>query len=875
MKTKLMTLIFALCALNVNVFADGNLSLTHTLKDLRSELQMAHQQRTEAQQRFNEDYDQQHQKMIGVFTESNELSILLYTQRQEKTFDMAYALKKVTRDYKSFAKNRRPYDHIIGGLSYEIDRYARLIEALRRLPPEMKEIEVEIVPDSLQYRNDSLDLHMSQTSSSLEKEIIRIAIKDSVSAPFVLDSVGEQYRDSCIFFASELLKMFADNRAVVISDSTHYQEVELRTREAFDYAAKRYQELGKYVFSEGQTPYITVLGNLKDYWNKTLVDLRDQYNFAELHETSRPTWTELSPRGKNARLVRVCLTQLVSLSIVWFIVFCILVLLWRYTRLKNRIQLKSLSLFAILLGTVLYFPMFSWFWTDNEYAQLGANNLRTFLWLLIVISGSLLLRIKSNQIWYGLRLYIPSLLITLLIIICRNIFIPDKLLNLLFPPILFFFMLWQLYFCLKERGKAAQVDSVLGWMTLLFFILAFVISFFGYTMAALLDLVWAYFQLAVLLTVLCISDLLDRYKERRLDKRVAAMREQITYVTGDDRESLLFRATWYHDLIRQVGIPTMLLLSFPLCIYLALKIFDFNDMFVKLYESPFINFIDENGVETLRISVQSLVNLLILFFVLRYLNRAIHTLWQYSRYRMFMHKNKRTHIRANEINLSLGNSIISVLVWTVYMVIVIVQLKIPTGSLGLIAGGLSAGIGIALKDIINNFVYGIQLMGGRLRVGDWIECEGVRGRVVAINYQCVQVETIDGTEMSFLNASLFGKNFNNLTRNNSYEFTKIIVGVAYGTDVKRVREVLVEAMQQVRTKDHYGRDIVDPKKGVYVVVDNMSDSSVDIAVKQYVLVAERIGYVDRAKEVIYDALNAAGISIPFPQCDVHLVKDSD
>ena len=57
------------------------------------------------------------------------------------------------------------------------------------------------------------------------------------------------------------------------------------------------------------------------------------------------------------------------------------------------------------------------------------------------------------------------------------------------------------------------------------------------------------------------------------------------------------------------------------------------------------------------------------------------------------------------------------------------------------------------------------------------------------------------------------------------------------------------------------------------VVNNMADSAVEIAVKQYVLVPERIGYIDRSKEVIYEALNAAGISIPFPQCDVHLVKE--
>ncbi|MBO4340981.1 MAG: mechanosensitive ion channel family protein, partial [Bacteroidales bacterium] len=81
--------------------------------------------------------------------------------------------------------------------------------------------------------------------------------------------------------------------------------------------------------------------------------------------------------------------------------------------------------------------------------------------------------------------------------------------------------------------------------------------------------------------------------------------------------------------------------------------------------------------------------------------------------------------------------------------------------------------------------------------------------------------------------------------------------------------------QKLRTKDRYGREIVEPTYGINVVVNDMSDSSVDIAVKQYVLVAERIGYVDRSKEVIYEALNDAGISIPFPQCDVHLIHDDN
>ena len=274
MKKNLLTIIFALCVCSLPLMAVvSGRSLTNTLKDLCMELQATFQQRSDAQQRFNDDFERQHKRMIDVITESNELSILLYTQEREMTFDLAYALKKVTADYKAFSGNRRPYDHIVNNLNYEIDRNARLIEALRRLPPMKKEIEMEIVPDSLLYRNDSLDVHLTDSLSSLEKEVIRIAFKDSLTAPFILDSIGETLRDSCIFFVSEILKMNADNRATVIADSTHYQEAYLRLKETYDYAEKRYQELERYVFVDGQTPFMDILANPNYYWDKAKVDL--------------------------------------------------------------------------------------------------------------------------------------------------------------------------------------------------------------------------------------------------------------------------------------------------------------------------------------------------------------------------------------------------------------------------------------------------------------------------------------------------------------------------------------------------------------------------------------------------------------------------
>ena len=852
-------------------------TLTNTLKELNLELKTLRDQIPETQRLFDNEYESQHQRMIDVITRTNELSILLYSQEQKRTFDMAYALKKVTSSYHDFNQGMRPYDQIINDMSFEVERYARLIEALRRLPPEMKEIEVEIVPDSLLYHNEELsDSNFVDTESSLEKEIIQIAIKDSAAAPFVLDEAGEEYRTSCILYASELLKMYADNRDAIVADSSHYRQAFIRTKEAYDYAEAQYSALDQYVFFVGQAPFWEVFSNFKSYWKKMKKEMRNEYDFDALRRAKAEDdryYNKLSGRAEKAFSVIACGIQLGTLFLVWLFIFGILWLIKRFSKKPKVVLNKSLTLFSIFVSTLLYFLIFGYLWEGSEYVHYGVKNINTFLWLLAAVSGSLLLRVQSDQIRHGVALYIPTILLALFIIIAKNTFIPDILLTIVFTPVLIVAVVGQLLVCLFKQGKAARIDRILGWASLVVYSLSLISAFIGFIFYALIFMVWWYFMMVSLSTVLCISDLMDRYKENRLDERIEEKRKHNAFVYGEDRDIMLFSVTWFYDLVKQVFVPALILLSIPFFIHLSLDMFDFTDLFKRYYFDPFFQLTDEaTGVSTLRVSVMSLVYLLILFFVFRYINQVLHVLWHYIRYTSFMRKNKRTYVRANEINLSLGNSIISTIVWMAYIIAVVDELKVPTGSLALIAGGLSAGIGIALKDIINNFIYGIQLMGGRLRVGDWIECEGVRGRVTSINYQCVLVETINGTEMSFLNASLFGQSFNNLTRNNSYEFTKIIVGVEYGTDVERVREVLEEAMKVMDTKDNYGRHIVDPKRGIYVVMDNMSDSAVDIAVKQYVLVPERIAYVDKAKEVIYKALNDAGITIAFPQCDIH-IKD--
>ena len=95
----------------------------------------------------------------------------------------------------------------------------------------------------------------------------------------------------------------------------------------------------------------------------------------------------------------------------------------------------------------------------------------------------------------------------------------------------------------------------------------------------------------------------------------------------------------------------------------------------------------------------------------------------------------------------------------------------------------STGIGFASKDILENIYYGISLMAGRIKVGDYISIEGTRGTVTSISYTSTTLEALDGSVIAFQNAQLFTKNYKNLTRNHGNELAIIPVGVAYGSKV--------------------------------------------------------------------------------------------
>ena len=871
---KRLLFLAACLAMAVSLFAISyGHNLNQTLRVLRNELSADYQQIDKNRERFTEDYEKQRQKMIDVMKQCDELSLMLYSQKQGFTFDVSYALQRVTEKYNEFNQDRRPFDRIVSNLNVEMERHARLIESLRRLPPELDTIIG--IPDSLLIHYDSLNpLFFSTAHLELDEEVKAMA--DSLSAvPFVLDEQGEDDREQCIFYAGELLKMYADTKAVVVADSIHYYETFLRLKETYDYAHDYYQVLQNRIFVEGQTPWFTILQHPGRYWRQAMEDAHEKFDSASLSSLFRRGHAEQSAgTGWEYSLqVFIIVLFVIELLAIWLIVSLLLLPAFRYFKPLKKFVEKDQRRFISLLVAILITILINSTIGGDGLLHIAARLTNTFLWLLAVILVALSFRLKPKQLKYGVRLYLPTFCMALAVIGFRVVFVPNVLMNFIFPPVVIAFFVWQLFACLHNAKKVDRSDRLLGWTSLVVTGVALAVAIAGYIFASLLILVWWYFQLAAIHAIYTILYLLVQYRKKRMIHRINDYRSRINFVTGPSKDTLLFGATWFYDLVKDVVLPVMGLLSIPFCIHLALDVFDFEDLYNNIYYKNFIQLVNDSGADTFRMSFHGILLIVSLFFVFRYINRALHAIWQQVRYAIFMKKNNRKTIRNNEINLSLGNSIISDLTWFIYIVVIVLTLHIPTSSLSLIASGLSAGIGFALKDTLNNFIYGIQLMSGRLRVGDWIVCDGIRGKVTHIGYQSTEIETVDGAEMSFLNATLFAKNFSNLTRNHGYEFVKITVGVAYGTDIQRVRELLGEALMKLQDKDAFGRDIVDSKRGINITLEEMDDSAVTVAVKQQVLVAERIGYIDRAKELIYNTLNENGIDIPFPQCDVHLVRE--
>ena len=827
--------------------------LKQTLLVLLSELTDDYENVVRRSERSAQRIQQQHKNLVSLVEQSNELSLMLYSQPQNHTFDLTYALHQVTDQYEKFDSNRMPFDEIILNMSIELDRYSKLAQTLRNMPP------VKIDPSMVPHVNGVMDTLSIKVDTLLH--LPSFALKEG----FQMDQETAEIRDSCLFYADAMVEHYLANIRRIEEDSEDYAATDKLLREAYDYAQNRYHVVQTKVFLQGQRNYFFILKGFGRNVSRAFKDLQAKYSAGAVDQ--RGTYSDW--RGPIVAIYGfVMLVILVFAMILATFVVKLTVKKVKFFQMPYFQEHKGMLIAltgVVIFSIILLFNSHSSTGTDS-FINLASTMMGEYAWLLAAIFTSLLIRLNEEQTYPTLKAYLPTLILGFIVVFFRTIFIPNSALNVFFPILVLLFTVWQFWFNFKFLEKVPRSDRILLWMSAAVMAISTVVSWSGLVMMAVIVLVWWFFQMSLMQTISAINNILDRNFDKSVKQRQLSWRKRNPNIPISSGKGAFIEVTWAHDLMEMCVVPIMTVLTLPLAASLACSVFNLNVVATDFFMKPLINV---EGI--VHLSLFKLLLVICIFFLFRYLVYATKAFFRVTRTRAILDKmGEGAAFKESDFNFNLANNIITLVYWGIYIIMVFVMLKIPTSALTIITTGLATGIGFAMKDVLNNFFYGVQLMGGRVRVGDTIECDGIRGVVQSLSYQSTQVAAEDGSVIAFTNTALFNKNFKNLTRNNHYEMIKFTVGIKYGTDVDKARNVILEALKPLQVKDKYGREVVDPKRGINVRLSNFGDSSVDISVILFATVDAHYTFAAQAKEAIYNAFAENDIEIPFPQQDVYL-----
>ena len=817
-------------------------NLGSTLSVLRAELETSFDEQRQNMARYATYNQVQHKQMIALMQRSDQIALMLYSQKQDFTFDMTYACHEATEMYREFSKRRLPYDRIMVRLDSEIQRYHYLMETLANIPPSL-----------------------NRTDGKGAPKFVKSKTGKQMPLPFMLDAAGQADRKACLAYATALCRNLTNMRASVEQDNAHYKRMAQKLKNVNDYALQRYTDIQHNIFVNGDQNYLEILATMPMSYHNAKADVSEKYD-TEKVKTADGTERKVYSQWRGPIVMGL------SLFVLFYILLAALLsnVLVRWIvpkrfRTENFMKKKVCLILFVAMFIFAVSVMIARTFMSHNFFLMASKLLIEYAWLLCAIFFSLLVRLPGDQIKSGFRIYTPVMLMSFIVITFRIIFIPNNLVSLIFPPLLLVFTLWQWNVISRHNDNIPRSDIFYTWVSLLLMAFSTASALYGYVLLSVQVLIWWMFQLSCIQTITCIYDFLEKYETRYLSHKIHSEKD----AKNAKRGSLLsvitvshdkhINVTWFYDMIYMAIVPVLSVFSVLLSIWWAANVFDLTDTVWRIFQFDFLNV---PGV--VQLSIGKLVMVGSQFFIFRYLNYLIKSLY---------HKYHKSRVVVNgKPNFTLANNIIAICCWGLYAIISVKMLKIPSTAVSVISAGLATGVGFAMKDLLENFFYGISLMTGRVRVGDFIECDGIRGKVESITYQSTQVLTADGCVIAFLNSSLFNKNFKNITKNHSYEMVKVPVGVAYGSNVEDVRQMLINAVKSQMSKAADGRDVIDTKKPISVVFDEFGDNSVNLFVTYWVLVDEKFSKTGQVKEAIYNTLNANHIEIPFPQRDIHIIN---
>ena len=212
-------------------------------------------------------------------------------------------------------------------------------------------------------------------------------------------------------------------------------------------------------------------------------------------------------------------------------------------------------------------------------------------------------------------------------------------------------------------------------------------------------------------------------------------------------------------------------------------------------------------------------------------------------------------------------NIVRYLILVFVLVAVLAQFGVQTTSVIAVVGAAGLAIGLALQGTMQNIAAGFMLLFLRpFGIGDYIDAGGISGTVEEIGLFVTTLKTPDGVYISVPNSQLWGTAITNYSRNPTRRID-LAVGIGYGDDIDRAQEVLLELAK--------GDDRIHAEPAPQVLVKGLGESSVDLGLRCWTSIDDYWPLLfDLTKRAKID-IEGAGLSIPYPQRDLHIISGTD
>ena len=519
-----------------------------------------------------------------------------------------------------------------------------------------------------------------------------------------------------------------------------------------DYANRRYEDIQNSIFNNGGDNYLRILRNFSMNYKEAKTSVTEKY---------KPVPGMMSQWDVRIIFILfgiIIFWGLISIFLNLFTIRIVITQLMKHGMFESRkesfmakrpclIMAMTVVTFAVILGIVRMA-------VTQNFVIMASQLLVEYSWLVGVILVSILLRVDNDKIKNTFRIYSPLMLVGFIVIVFRIILIPNDLVNLIFPPVLLLCALWQWNVIGRKHNQVLRTDKTYAFISLAVFGVSTIFAWTGFTLLAVQLIIWWTMQLTCVLTITCCEGWLSVYAKRKklADKAIT------------DK--------WLYRFIYKVLLPISGVLSFIISIYWAADVFNMSDTTWEIFNKDYIK------TSNFTASLFSISEVACLYFLFNYIN--------ITSVDFMRHHFEKADPASAASKIVMFKNVMQVIIWGIWLMIALNVFQVGKSWLLAIFAGLSTGLGFASKDILENIYYGISLMMGRVKVGDYIICDGTRGKVSSISYTSTMLEATDGSVIAFQNSQLFSKNYKNMTKNHGYELDILEVGIAYGSNVSGV-----------------------------------------------------------------------------------------